>query len=444
VSPPEIRYARSGSVALAYQVTGDGPGDLVFVPGWISNIEMAWELPEFARFLTRLASFTRLIWFDKRGTGLSDRVAGPVTLEERSDDIRAVMDAAGSDRAALVGWYEGGAIAAGFAATYPQRVSALVMGSFTARAVHEAGEPWGIDPGMMAVITERAEDAWGTGAIAELVSPSTVGNARFLSFWRRYERASASPNAAGTMIRWNLVIDVRAILPVISSPTLVIHRKDVRLVPAAAVRHVASQIPGSRYLELDGQDMFPFVGDSEPILDAIQEFVTGTPAPAGADRVLATLLFIDVAGSTETISKVGDTAWSDLLQAHRQAVRRSLERFGGREVDTAGDGLFAVFDGPARALRCAAEIRDQAAEIGLVLRLGLHTGEVRLHGQEVLGMAVHVAARVAALAQPSQVLATSTVKDLVLGSGIGFAKHRATALKGVPGSWQLYELAQLK
>jgi class 3 adenylate cyclase/pimeloyl-ACP methyl ester carboxylesterase len=440
VSPPEIRYTRSGSVALAYQVTGEGPIDMVFVPGWISNIEMAWELPEFARFLSRLASFTRLIWFDKRGTGLSDRIAGPVTLEERSDDIRAVMDAAGSDRAALVGWYEGGAIAAGFAATYPQRVSALVIGSFTARAAHDAGEPWGIDPGMMAVITERAEDAWGTGAIAELVSPTTAGNARFLTFWRRYERASASPNAAGTMIRWNLAIDVRAILPVISSPTLVIHRKDVRLVPATAVRHVASQIPGSRYLELDGQDMFPFVGDSEAILDAIQEFVTGAPPPAEADRLLATLLFTDVVGSTQTISKIGDRAWGDLLQAHRQAARRSLERFGGREVDTAGDGLFAVFDGPARALRCAAEIRDQAAEIGLALRLGLHTGEVRFHGQEVLGMAVHVAARVSALAEASQILATSTVKDLVLGSGIGFAKHRTTALKGVPGSWQLYEL----
>jgi pimeloyl-ACP methyl ester carboxylesterase len=271
----EIRYTRSGDVALAYQVVGGGPVDLVFVPGWISNIEMAWELPEFARFLGRLASFARLIWFDKRGTGLSDRVAGPVTLEARSDDIRAVMDAAGSDRAPLVGWYEGGAIAASFAATYPQRVRALVIGSFTARAAHDAGEPWGIDPSMMDVITERAEDAWGTAAIAELISPSTTGNPRFLEFWRRYERASASPTAAGTMIRWNLAIDVRAILPAISSPTLVIHRKDVRLVPAAAVRHIAGQIPRARYLELEGQDMFPFVGDSASVLDAIQEFVTG-------------------------------------------------------------------------------------------------------------------------------------------------------------------------
>jgi class 3 adenylate cyclase/pimeloyl-ACP methyl ester carboxylesterase len=438
VGTPEIRYTRSGDVALAYQVTGEGPMDLVFVPGWISNIELAWELPEFARFLGRLASFARLIWFDKRGTGLSDRVAGPVTLEARSDDIRAVMDAAGSDRAALVGWYEGGAIAANFAATYPERVGALVIGSFTARAVHDEGEPWGVDPAMMAAITERAEGAWGTAAIAELVSPSTIGDPRFLAFWRRYERASASPNAAGTMIRWNLAIDVRATLPAISSPTLVIHRKDIRLVPAAAVRHVASQIPGSRYLELEGQDMFPFVGDSEAVLDAIQEFVTGTAPPAGADRVLATLLFTDVVGSTDTISKIGDQAWGDLLQSHRQAVRHSLERFGGREVDTAGDGFFAVFDGPARALRCAADIRDAAAEIGLALRLGLHTGEVRLHGQEVAGMAVHVAARVAALAGPSQIFVTSTVKDLVLGSGMEFAERGTTELKGVPGSWQLF------
>lgn len=438
MGPSEIRYARSGDVALAYQITGEGPIDLVFVPGWISNIEMAWELPEFARFLGRLGSFARLIWFDKRGTGLSDRVAGPVTLEARSDDIRAVMDAAGSDQAALVGWYEGGAIAASFAATYPERVRALVIGSFTARAAHDVGEPWGIDPGMMTVITERVEDAWGTAAIAELVSPSTIGDARFLAFWRRYERASASPNAAGIMIRWNLAIDVRAALPAISSPTLVIHRKDIRLVPATAVRHVAGQIPGSRYLELSGQDMFPFVGDSEAVLDAIQEFVTGAPPPADADRVLATCLFTDVVGSTRTLGRIGDRAWSDLLQSHRQAVRHSLERFGGREVDTAGDGLFAVFDGPARALRCAAELRDRAAEIGLELRLGLHTGEVRSHGQEVIGMAVHVAARVAALAAPSQILVTSTVKDLVLGSGIDFAEHRTTALKGVPGSWQLY------
>ena len=435
---PEIRYTRSGDVALAYQVIGAAPVDLVFVPGWISNIEMARELPEFARFLGRLASFARLIWFDKRGTGLSDRVAGPVTLEARSDDIRAVMDAAGSDRAALVGWYEGGAIAATFAATYPQRAQALVIGSFTARAAHDAGEPWGIDPSMMDVIAERAEDAWGTAAIAELISPSTTGNPRFLEFWRRYERASASPTAAGTMIRWNLAIDVRAILPAISSPTLVIHRKDVRLVPAAAVRDIAGQIPGARYLELQGQDMFPFVGDSESVLDAIQEFVTGAPPPADIDRVLATLLFTDVVGSTDTLGKIGDRAWSDLLASHRHKVRRSLARFGGREVNTAGDGFFAVFDGTARAVRCAAEIRDQAAEIGLRLRLGLHTGEVRCQGQEVTGMAVHVAARVAALAEPSQILVTSTVKDLVLGSGMNFAPHRTAALKGVPGSWQLY------
>jgi class 3 adenylate cyclase len=434
----EIRYTRSGDVALAYQVTGDGPLDLVFVPGWISNIELAWELPEFARFLGRLASFARLIWFDKRGTGLSDRVAGPVTLEARSDDIGAVMDAARSERAALVGWYEGGAIAASFAATYPDRVMALVIGSFTARAARDAGEPWGIDPAMMTVITERAEDAWGTAAIAELVSPSTAGNARFLAFWRRYERASASPNAAAAMIRWNLAIDVRAALPAISCPTLVIHRKDIRLVPATAARHVAEQIPGSRYLELDGQDMFPFVGDSDAVADAIEEFLTGADPPARADRILATLLFTDIVGSTQAISTIGDTAWSDLLQAHRHTVRRSLARFGGREVDTAGDGFFAVFDGPARALRCAAEIRDQAADIGLQLRLGLHTGEVRSQGQEVTGMAVHVAARVAALAGPSQILVTSTVKDLVLGSGISFAEHLTTTLKGVPGTWQLY------
>jgi pimeloyl-ACP methyl ester carboxylesterase len=310
--------------------------DLVFVPGWISNIEMAWELPEFARFLGRLASFARLIWFDKRGTGLSDRVAGPVTLEARSDDIRAVMDAAGSDQAALVGWYEGGAIAANFAATYPARVRALVIGSFTARAAHDVGEPWGIDPGMMAVITERVEDAWGTAAIAELVSPSTIGDARFLAFWRRYERASASPNAAGIMIRWNLAIDVRAALPAISSPTLVIHRKDIRLVPAAAVRHVAGQIAGSRYLELGGQDMFPFVGDSEAVLDAIQEFVTGAPPPADADRVLATCLFTDVVGSTQTLGRIGDRAWSDLLQSHaRQSGTHLSGSAAGRSIPQA-------------------------------------------------------------------------------------------------------------
>jgi class 3 adenylate cyclase/pimeloyl-ACP methyl ester carboxylesterase len=437
----DIQYTRSGDVVLAYQVVGAGPTDLVFVPGWISNIEMAWELPEFARFLDRLASFARLIWFDKRGTGLSDRVSGQVTLEERADDIRAVMDAAGSRRAALVGWYEGGAIAANFAATYPQRVSALVIGSFTARAAHDAGEPWGIDPDLMALITERVEDAWGTAAVARLVSPSTAGDARFLAFWSRYERASASPTAAAAMIRWNLRIDVRATLPAISSPALLIHRKDVRLVPAAAVRHAADQIPGSKYLELEGQDMFPFVGDSEAILGAIQEFLTGAPPPLDTDRVLATLLFTDVVGSTQTIGEIGDAAWDDLLHAHRQSVRRSLERFRGREADTAGDGFFAVFDGPARALRCAAEIRDRAAEIGLRLRLGLHTGEVRLAGQSVVGMAVHVAARVAALAEPGQILATGTVKDLVLGSGIRFGERRDAVLKGVPGSWRLYALA---
>ena len=438
MEPPEIRYTRSGNVVLAYQVTGEGPLDLVFVPGWISNIEMAWELPEFARFLARLSGFARLIWFDKRGTGLSDRVAGAVTLEERSDDIRAVMDAAGSRQAALVGWFDGGAIAASFAATYPQRLSGLVIGSFTARAAPEAGQPWGINPSMMSVITKRVEDAWGTAAIAKLVSPSTADDPRFLAFWRRYERASASPGSAATMVRWNLAIDVRAVLPAISCPTLVIHRKDISLVLAAAARHVAEQIPGSQYLELDGRDMFPFVGDSETVLAAIQEFLTGAPPRPETDRVLATLLFIDIVGSTQTIGRIGDMAWDDLLRSHRQSVRRSLARFGGREVDTAGDGLFAVFDGPARALRCAAEIRDQAGQIGLTLRLGLHTGEVRCHGPEVTGLAVHVAARVAARAGPAQILVTGTVKDLVLGSGMEFARLGTATLKGAPGTWPLY------
>jgi pimeloyl-ACP methyl ester carboxylesterase len=413
---PETRFTRADGLDIAYQVVGPAAQlDLVFIPGWVSHLEVMWELPEFARFLDRLAGMGRLILFDKRGTGLSDRVAGVPTLEQRADDIAAVMDAAGSAGAAITAWGEGAAIAAMFAATHPERVAALVLGSLSAKV---ADDPRALvaDPAVMQALSAAVETGWGQASLVPLLAPSRTEDTRFLSWYRRWERLSSTPSAAAATLRWAMESDVRPVLPAIQARTLIVHRSSAALNDPESVRAAAKLIPDARCAELPGADALPYVGDSDALLDVIQEFLTGTQGTADSDRSLATVLFTDIVGSTQKIGRLGDRQWRYLLDEHHARIRRLLDRFRGTEVDTAGDGFFATFDGPARAIRCACAIREAVREIGIDIRAGLHTGEVERRGKAVTGLAVHVGARVAACAQANEVLVTSTVQMLVLGS----------------------------
>jgi class 3 adenylate cyclase len=435
---PETRFTRSGDVDIAYQIVGPvAELDLVFVEGWVSHLEVMWELPEFARFLDRLAAMGRLLLFDKRGTGLSDRVAGVPTLEQRADDIAAVMDAAGSARAAIAAWGEGAAIAAMFAAAHPERVAALVLMSLPVK-VTDGQRPLIPDPALMQELSTAVETGWGQATLVPLLAPSRADDTRFLSWYRRWQRLSSTPSAAAATLRWAMEIDLGPVLPAIRVPTLIVHRTRNALFDAESARAAAKLIPDARYAELPGADELPYVGDSDALLDVIQEFLTGTRGTPDSDRSLATVLFTDIVGSTQKAGQLGDRRWRDLLDEHHARIRRQLNRFGGIEVDTAGDGFFATFDGPARAVRCACAMRDVVREIGIEIRAGLHTGEVERRGSAVTGLGVHVGARVAALAQSSEVLATSTVQMLVLGSGISFTDRGLHRLKGVPGQWQLF------
>jgi len=428
---PETRFTRVDGLDIAYQVVGSAVGlDLVFVPGWVSHLEVMWELPEFARFLDRLAGMGRLILFDKRGTGLSDRVAGVPTLEQRADDIAAVMDAAGSARAAITAWGEGAGIAAMFAATHPERVAALVLGSLSTAVV--------VDPAVMQAVSTAVETGWGQASLVPLVAPSRTEDTRFLSWYRRWERLSSTPSAAAATLRWAMEWDLRPVLPAIQARTLLIHRSGAALYDPESAHTAAKLIPDARCAELPGADALPYVGDSDALLDVIQEFLTGAQGTPDFDRSLATVLFTDIVGSTQKAGRLGDRQWRYLLDEHHARIRRLLDRFRGTEVDTAGDGFFATFDGPARAIRCACAIREAVREIGIDIRAGLHTGEVERRGKAVTGLAVHVGARVAACAQANEVLVTSTVQTLVLGSGISFADRGRHSLKGVPGEWQLF------
>jgi class 3 adenylate cyclase len=439
-SPPETHYAKSGDLHVAYQVVGDGPFDLLHIPGFVSNVEAMWDEPLLARFLERLASFSRLILFDKRGTGLSDRVPNDrlPTLEERMDDLRAVLDAAGSEQAALLSHSEGGNLAVLYAATYPERTRALVTTGMFAARVWSPEYPWAPTPEERERSIEAVAREWGTpGPLVDLV-PSMVHDRAFMERYAAYTRRSASPGAAAALLRMNTYIDVRAVLPTITVPTLVAHHTDDRDANIEEGRWIAAQIPGARFLELPGEDHLPWVGDQDTLLDEVEEFLTGTRPMREPNRVLATVLFTDLVGSTQRAAELGDRRWRELLDAHETAVRRELVRFGGREVDTAGDGVFATFDGPARAIRAACAIRDSVRNLGLELRAGLHTGECELSNGKVRGIAVHTGARVAALAEPGEVLVSSTVRDLVAGSGISFEERGEHELKGVPGSWRLY------
>jgi pimeloyl-ACP methyl ester carboxylesterase len=440
---PETKYARNGDVNMAYQVMGNGSFDLVYVPGWISNIEMMWEEPSYARFLERLASFSRLVLFDKRGTGLSDKVVVSKlpTLEERMDDMRAVMAAVGSERAALFGHSEGGNMSVLFAATYPQRTIALVLFGCFAKRLWSPDYPWAPTPAQRQKSLNAILEGWGGPVNIEKLAPGMMGDQRFKQWWAMYLRRSASPHDAAAISKMNTEIDVRNVLPSIHVPTLILHRRDEHDVNIEEGRYIAARIPGAKFVELPGADHLPWVGDSDAVLDEIEEFLTGTRASISHDRVLGTLLFTDIVGSTERAAALGNQRWADLAQWHFQILRRELGRFRGIEVHTTGDGLLATFDGPARAVRCGCAMSAAVRELGLAIRVGLHTGEYELIGQEIAGVAIHIAARVMAKADADQVWVSGTVKDLIAGSGIEFQDRGTHLLKGVPGEWRLYQVS---
>jgi class 3 adenylate cyclase len=423
---PEVRYARSGDLAIAYSVAGDGPVDLVLVP-FIGNIRYAWEQPHFARFLEGLASFTRLILFDKRGTGLSDRPR-TLTLETQMDDIRAVLDEVGSQRAALLGGVQGAQLCALFAATYPERSRGLVL-------YHPLVSP--SDRPVVSPLTgDEARERWGTRELSEEIArriyPSLAGDPAFLRWHRDYLRFAASPSAAAEFFRMLASTDISDVLPTIRVPTLVLHRAG-REDPA---RRVAALIPGARLVQVPGEDHAMWVG--EGVVAEVERFLAGRDDAVVPDSILTTVLFTDIVGSTERAAGLGDRAWRDELERHHTTVRRALARFRGNEHDTAGDGFFATFDGPARAIRCAQEIVSSVAELGLELRAGLHTGECEVHDGKPTGIAVSIGARIAAEARPGEVIVSSTVRDFVAGSGVDFELVGERSLKGVPGSWTLY------
>jgi class 3 adenylate cyclase len=427
-------------VSIAYQVVGDGPFDLVYVPGFVSNIELMWEEPGLARFLERLGSFSRLILFDKRGTGLSDPVPTDrlPTLEERMDDVRAVMDAVGSGRAALLGHSEGGNMCVLFTATYPERTTALILVGCYAKRIRSDDYPWAPTVEDRARGIEQTEATWGSPEAFRELAPSKGRDEAFQRWIGRYLRQSASPKAAAALMRMNTKIDVRDVLPTIGVPTLLLYRTHDADVHVDEGRYIGGRIPGARFVELPGEDHLMWTGDVDALLDEIEEFLTGVRRGPDPDRVLATVLFTDVVGSTETATRLGDRAWRTLLDRHHDVVRRELARWRGREVDTTGDGFLATFDGPARAIRCAVTASEGVRDLGLQIRAGLHTGEVEIAGEDVRGIAVHIGSRVAALAGPDEVLVSRTVADLVAGSGIVLAERGEHELKGVSGTWLVY------
>jgi pimeloyl-ACP methyl ester carboxylesterase len=445
MSTPPTQYAKSGDISIAYQVVGDGPIDLVLVLGFATHIELQWESPVFARFFERLSSFSRLIIFDKRGTGLSDPVAQVPTLEQRTDDVRAVMDAAGSERAALFGISEGGPMSVLFAATHPERVSALVLHGAMGRTTEAPDYPWAAPAeALRESAAELIAPYWGQQAegMVELFSPSLAGDPQATEFTARLERSAASPAMVQQIFEMFLDVDVRAILPTIQVPTLVIHRRGDRVVNRRAGEELAARIPDARYVELPGMDHVPWAGNAEEVLGEAEEFLTGVRTLPEPERVLATVMFTDIVASTERAAEFGDARWRELLAAHQAAVRQELGRFRGREVKTLGDGYLATFDGPARAIQCGSAIAEATRSLGLEVRIGLHCGEVELMDGDVGGIAVHIAARVGALAAGSEVLVSSTVKDLVAGSGISFVDRGAQQLKGISDEWRLFAVAQ--
>jgi pimeloyl-ACP methyl ester carboxylesterase len=438
-APPETRYAKSGALNIAYQVIGEGPLDLIYVPGWISNVELMWDEPAHAHVLDRLASFSRLILFDKRGTGLSDPVPldGLPTLEERMDDVRAVLDAVECEQVALFGFSEGGLMSVLFAATYPERITALALYGVFAKRIWSPDYPWAPKPEARAREIEELEENWSRTMDLDRLAPSE--DEAFKNRLATYFRRSASPGAAVALMRMNTQIDVRDVLPSIQAPTLVLHRRDDLDASVDEGRWLAEHIPGATFVELPGDAHTLWGGDTDSVVDEIEEFLTGARRGPEPDRVLATVLFTDLVGSTEQAKKLGDRRWRELLERHHTLVRQQLTRFDGREIDTAGDGFLATFDGPARAIRCGYAIESGLRGLGLEVRVGVHTGECELFAEKVAGHAVHTGARIASQARPGEVLVSRTVKDLVAGSGIRFDDRGEHELKGV-GALQLYSV----
>jgi pimeloyl-ACP methyl ester carboxylesterase len=430
---PETRYTSNGGVQIGYQVLGDGPFDLVFVPGLLSQIDLLWTLPAAARFFTRLASFARVIIYDKRGQGVSDPLEGVVTLEQDMEDLMAVLDAAGSSRTALVGYSEGGPMSALAAATHPDRVSALILCGTFASGRKVAGAT---DSRRLAQLGAMLDD-WGRGKGLEIFAPSLKDEHHARRFGA-FERSVGSPAMIRARMATTMLIDVTPVLKTLTAPTLVLHRLDDLAVPREAAREMAAAIPGARYVDLPGNDHIPWVGDAESTLDAIEQFLTGARQPRKSSRVLATVMFTDIVDSTRRVAQIGDRRWRDLVESHDEIVRDRLSDYRGQEVKTMGDGFLVTFDGPARGIRCARSIVEGVHGCGLEVRAGLHTGECELIGDDVGGIAVNIGARVGGLAAGGEVLVSRTVKDLVVGSEIEFEDRGTHELKGVPGRWELF------
>jgi class 3 adenylate cyclase len=435
---PETRYARSGELSIAYQVVGDGDIDIVYVPGWVSHVELQWEPSPASGLVEGLARIGRLITFDKRGTGLSDRSLGVGTLEDRMDDVRAVMDAAGVERAALVGISEGGPMSILFAASHPARVQSLVLLASFARPVSGPDYPHGFPPEVARAYAAGIPELWGTGVLLSANAPDPPDGLDAVGAAARYERNSSTPGVARAIMDANIDIDVRHVLPTITAPTLVLHCRDDPFIPVGHSRYLGEHIPGARYVEIDGDFHVSWRPERyAPMLEEIEQFLTGAVVEREADRVLKTVLFTDIVDSTATAGRLGDARWREVLDAHDRIVRRELERYRGTEVNTTGDGFLAAFDGPARAIRCAHAIVDAVAATGVRVRAGLHAGECEVRGDDLAGMAVHIGARVAGLAGAGEVVVSSTVRDLVAGSGLGFDDLGEHELKGVPDRWRL-------
>ena len=438
---PETQYAKKGDAHIAYQVMGDGPLDLILVSTWISHIEARWEFPGFAYYLRRLSSFSRLISFDKSGIGLSDPIPSrtPPPLEDWMDDVRAVMDAVGSERAAIMGANDGTMMAALFAATHPERTSALVLANATARLAAGPGYEIGVPSDLVEQLTSMAEETWGRGDLMAAINPSLADDPEQAQAWGRFFRHSASPATAAAVMRMLFELDVRDVLPTITAPTLVVNRSDTSIITVEQGRYVADHIEGARFAAVPGADYGFALGDVDAVIDEVEDFLTGARHAAPTDRVLATVLFTDIVDSTGRAIELGDAHWRELLEAHDQLARTEVARFGGQIPEFAGDGMLATFDGPARAVRCAFALRERVRALGLHIRAGLHAGEVERRGGQVAGIGVHIAARILSLAGPDDVLVSRTVRDLVAGSGLTFVDRGTHALKGVPDRWEVLE-----
>ena len=434
----DTRYAKSGDLNIAYQVFGSGDVNLVLIPGWASHVENIWTLREFASFAEKLAQFARVVLLDRRGTGLSDPVSEPPTLEERMDDVRAVLDAVGWERAAIWGISEGGPMAMMFAATYPERTQALLLYGTFARFSRSGDYPHGYPADMNDRWLPTLDTTWGTGELSRSFAPSVTGDAAMMRILARLERMAMSPGTARKLFGMMTQIDVRHVLPAIRVPTLILHRADDKPVRVGHARYLAEHIAGARCVELAGEDHLPWCGDVGALLDEVREFLTGERSEAEPDRVLTTILFCDIVDSTQRLAELGDHRWKQVLADFYAVADDKLRHFRGRKLDTAGDGLFAAFDGPARAVRCGAALAKAVQALGVQLRVGVHTGECEVLGEKYSGIAVHVGARVASVAEPGQVLVSSTVKNLVVGSGIRFDDLGRHVLKGVPGEWHLF------